>query len=152
MSQIEQVLEWAREIIHNEGFEWVDAIVRGTKNSPVFQFLVDTENGVTIKECSNLSRMISDIIEVRSEDIGLTNFSLEVSSPGIDRSLKTEFDFNKNKGRDVAVTYSSNGQEQKVNGYIIETTSDSVSIQTNTAIHHIPFDSILSAKIQVKWQ
>ena len=59
---------------------------------------IDKPEGVTIDDCSNVSRHLSDALDLDPEVIEGA-YTLEVSSPGLDRPLKSVADFVRNKGR-----------------------------------------------------
>jgi len=65
----------------------------------VLRIFIDKEEGITVEDCQNISRLTGDLIDV--EETIQTPFNLEVSSPGLDRSLKREKDFLKFKGKRI---------------------------------------------------
>ena len=139
----ETVVELIHKVLNEEGYELIDLIVKGRENSPVFQVFVDHQDGISIKDCSYLHRVMLDIIEMRSKEIGLIDFRLEVSSPGTDRSLKNAFDFNKNKGRQVLLVIESQGEEKNLEGIILKADEDTVEIQSEQ-VHKVPLSTIRS--------
>ena len=78
-----------------EGLELVDVEYKKEGKNWVLRIYIDKEKGVTVEDCQNISRLTGDLIEV--EETIKTPFNLEVSSPGLDRSLKREKDFLKFK-------------------------------------------------------
>ncbi|MFX0211506.1 MAG: ribosome maturation factor RimP, partial [Candidatus Hodarchaeota archaeon] len=94
--------------LENEGFELVDLVVRGKNSSRVLQFFVDHERGITLDDCVHLNRKLSNLLDSEAEQIELGSYSLEVSSPGLDRPLKTEKDFQRNIGRTVSLMFFKN--------------------------------------------
>ena len=150
-SHTENVVDWIKTIVHEEGYQLVDLIVKGSVNSPIFQVFIDHENGIKVSNCSYLHRKILDVIDMHSEEIGLSDYRIEVSSPGIDRPLQNAFDFNKNRGRQVVISCDFQGSEVKIQGVVLEARMDSVDIQIDKKIRRVLFDSILSAKIKLQW-
>jgi ribosome maturation factor RimP len=137
--------------LDREGFDLVNLVVRGKKTSPVIQFVIDGEAGVTVSDCAHISRMLSDILELESERIGLNSYRLEVSSPGVDRPLSTERDFRRNVGRNVWVVFHSGAGRKEIVGKISGTTEDTVVIDAEDEVFSIEFSSITKAKIQLDW-
>ncbi|MBT3366376.1 MAG: ribosome maturation factor RimP [Nitrospina sp.] len=82
-----------------EGLELVDVEYKKEGKNWVLRIYIDKEKGVTVEDCQNISRLTGDLIEV--EETIKTPFNLEVSSPGLDRSLKREKDFLKFKGKRI---------------------------------------------------
>ncbi len=79
---------------------------------------------------------------------------LEIASPGIDRPLITEADFQRNKGRTVKVdTYTSDKQHNDVLGEVIDIKDGILIIkQASGETVHIEFSQILKGQIQLDWQ
>lgn len=86
MSQIEKTLtEMLAPAVEALGFEmWGIEYVRAGKHS-ILRVYIDTEHGVTVDECADVSRQVSAVLDVEDPIQGLYN--LEVSSPGMDRLL-----------------------------------------------------------------
>lgn len=73
------------------GLELVDIEYRREPHGWVLRFFLDKEGGITLDDCAAASRQISSLLDV--EDIIPTAYSLEVSSPGLERPLKKRADF-----------------------------------------------------------
>lgn len=67
----------------------------------VLCYYIDCDGGVGIDKCEEFSRAVEVVLD--REDIIDKEYSLEVSSPGVDRKLKSEREFNYYKGREVEV-------------------------------------------------
>ena len=143
-----EIEAFLKPILEESQFELVELKIKGTKRSPVFQVFVDHDQGVTIDDCSRLSQEIGMALDREYPD--LANYRLEVSSPGLDRSLKTERDFRRNIGRVVRLVYEDNDVIEIV-GTIESVEKDSVNLRIDDTIQSIPIASIQLAKIQLKW-
>ncbi|MFC1726143.1 ribosome maturation factor RimP [candidate division KSB1 bacterium] len=137
-----------KELIENEEFEFVDLKYVPRGDASILRVFADSTAGITIEECKMLSGLISDFIFKYNKIEG--RFTLEVSSPGIDRPLKTERDFRKNINRDVVVLYKENGAEKEVIGKIISI-DDKLTLEVNGDNIVIPIDSIVKGEIKLKW-
>jgi ribosome maturation factor RimP len=84
-----------------EGLELVDVEYKKEGKSWTLRVFIDKEEGVTVEDCQKISRLTGDLIEV--EEAIKTPFNLEVSSPGLNRSLKREKDFLRFKGKRIRV-------------------------------------------------
>jgi len=100
----------------------VDVKINAGNNIIVF---LDADNGITIDKCVQLNRALYKQIE----ENGLFkdgNFSLEVSSPGIDEPLKLNRQYKKNIGRTVEVTLND---ESKKQGKLVSVNDDDITIE-----------------------
>jgi ribosome maturation factor RimP len=79
----------------------VDVTYRLEAGRWVLRVFIDKPGGVNINDCALISRQIEDVIEV--EEIVPHRYVLEVSSPGLDRVLKREIDFQRFCGEKVRV-------------------------------------------------
>jgi ribosome maturation factor RimP len=95
------VEELVKPIIESMDIELVDIEFVKESNNWYLRIYIDKEGGVTIDDCENVSRKVSDILD--EKDPIEQSYSLEVSSPGIDRPIKSSSDFEKHKGEEVEV-------------------------------------------------
>lgn len=109
---------------------------------------IDKPEGVTIDDCSNVSRHLSDALDLDPEIIEGA-YTLEVSSPGLDRPLKSLADFNRNKGRLLRVTRSTG---KPVVGELLDADEENLtlSLKGNAGNIVIPRSEVLAAKVDVK--
>lgn len=115
MSEIKKrALTYANEVTSDLGFYvWdLEYVKEGKKN--VLRVYIDKENGVSIDDCVNVSRNLEKILD--HEDFIEDAYTLEVSSPGINRKLKTNEHFNKFIGESVVVkTHTEiNGSKENI--------------------------------------
>jgi ribosome maturation factor RimP len=92
--RIESLVE---ALLKAEGLELVDLEFRKEARGWVLRIYMDKPGGVTLDDCSDLSREIGDQIEVN--ELIPHSYTLEVSSPGLDRPLKKEKDFLRSIGK-----------------------------------------------------
>ena len=140
-----------RQMFDTEGFDLVDLVIRGHASSRVLQFYVDREGGLTVGDCTYLNRKISDLLALECDELPYGSYRLEVSSPGLDRPLRTVTDFQRNRERDVSISYQSGDERVKKVGKIAEVKNDSVYLQVNGESFCIPITSIVNAKLNLKW-
>ena len=91
----------AQPILESLRIELVDIEYRRSGKELILCLFIDKEGGVTIDDCADVSRELSAIIDI--EDFIPGNYSLEVSSPGLDRPLKKNSDYEKFTGRLVRI-------------------------------------------------
>src|SRR4051812_30024644 len=83
------------------GFELVDAELVGGGGNPTLRVYIDNPHGITVDDCAAVSRQISAILDMEDPIAG--SYTLEVSSPGLDRPLVTVEDYRKRVGETVKV-------------------------------------------------
>lgn len=88
----------------------LEIIRRGQTNSTVLEIIVDSEEGVHLDTLADISREIGAFLD-EADDVLKGRYRLEVSTPGLDRPLEHDWQFRKNLGRLVSVTWVD--QEQK---------------------------------------
>jgi len=88
-------------LIEEDGLEIVDLEFFEGGPASVLRIYVDKAGGVTVDQCANLSRRIGDFLDI--EDLIPRRYTLEVSSPGLDRPLTTGADFKRRIGEKVKV-------------------------------------------------
>lgn len=111
-------------------------------------FIDKPEGGITLGECASVNREIIDLLETNS--ILSENYTLEVSSPGIDRILKTEKDFMRSAGKE-AVFYLSQLIEGKCQwqGVIKRLDDKHVFIEKTGQVIKLPLDKINKSKLVI---
>ncbi len=127
----------------------------GTNSNKVSVFL-DGDNGITIDRCAEVNRALYKFVE-NEEIFSGDNFSLEVSSPGIDRPLKLQRQYLKNIGRTVEVIRTDMTRET---GKLVMADEEKLLIekevkpgkkQSEKIEMDIPFGDIKQVKVLVKF-
>ena len=105
--------------------------------------IVDGESGLNLDQVTEISRNVSEIVEALPE-MGSTPFTLEVTSPGIDRPLTVPRHWRKNKGRLIKVTLLDGSV---IEGRIGESTETAVLVNEDEVI----FAEIKKAIVQIEF-
>lgn len=104
-------------VLDELGFELVDTEYLSEHGKWVLRIYADGEGGITVDDCAKISKEISALIEAR--DIFQHEYVLEVSSPGLNRPLKRERDFQKVVGKKIKVKMLHPVKDQKnFTGYL----------------------------------
>ncbi|MGH9783143.1 MAG: ribosome maturation factor RimP [Terriglobia bacterium] len=99
MDQLIRVREIAERIAGGEGMELVDVEFVGRGPNAVLRIYLDKPGGITLGDCERISGQVGAVLDV--EDFIPTRYTLEVSSPGLDRRLVKLADFERFAGRQV---------------------------------------------------
>jgi ribosome maturation factor RimP len=101
----------------------VDIIIKPSKVSQKISILVDSDEGITIQECTSISRRLAKQLE--ELEVFTEAYTLEVSSPGLDQPLILPRQYQKNVGRNLKVTLKSG---ETVSGKLLEAGHDKIRI------------------------
>src|SRR5512147_1358884 len=102
MAELEHIQQIADRVAGTHGVELVDVDLRGGGKARMLRVTIDKPGGVTHEDCANVSREISTILDVEDAVSG-GSYTLEVSSPGLDRKLVKPEDFSRFIGNRVKV-------------------------------------------------
>jgi ribosome maturation factor RimP len=153
MSKVtETVEELVTPILTENGLELVDIeYVKEGKNW-FLRVYIDKDNGIDIEECGIVSERLSEKLDAL--DPIPHNYFLEVSSPGAERPLKKEKDYQRAIGKNVFIkTYEPIDGEKAFEGILTdyngETVTVEMKIKTRKKTVVLPFDKIASARLAV---
>ncbi len=97
----EKVKEIAERLAFSLGMQLVDIEYKREGRQMVLRLYIDKSGGITLDDCAEVSRELSAVLDV--EDLIPDKYTLEVSSPGLNRPLKTESDYVNYRGRLIKV-------------------------------------------------
>lgn len=155
MSKVTEIVEEMVEPILQElKLELVD--VEYVKEGPnwFLRVYIDKETGVDIDECAEVSEKLSEKLD--AVDPIKENYFLEVSSPGAERPLKKDKDFEKSIGKNVHIkTYEPIENEKTFEGVLSafdgKTVTVEVRIKTRKKIIEIPYEKVAKARLAVSF-
>ncbi|PID26615.1 MAG: hypothetical protein CR982_09200 [Candidatus Cloacimonadota bacterium] len=113
MSLQDKVENVAKELAKKYDQEVVDVEFGNNKTGQVIRIFVGSKQGVNVNTLAAITREFNKIAELKGSEFIPYDFQLEVSSPGLDRPLKTWRDFYRNEDRDVRVTIADNDETTK---------------------------------------
>jgi len=96
-----QITELALPLLDSLGIELVELEYRKEGHGMVLRLYIDKPDGITLDDCADVSRELSEILDV--EEVISAHYNLEVSSPGLNRPLKKESDYVRYAGRLVKI-------------------------------------------------
>jgi ribosome maturation factor RimP len=145
---IDRVRGIADPILLSEGMELVEIEYRREPRGWVLRLYIDKEEGITVDDCSRISREIE-----RSLDVGdfiLTPYTLEVSSPGLTRPLRNEKDFLKYRHRLIKVkTLEPVENRKKFKGKLLGISEHRIEIEVEDGVFEIPLSNVAKANLEI---
>ena len=153
MSKVIEVVEQIVEPIVNDlNLELVDIEYVKEGKSWFLRVFIDKEQGIDIEECGMVSEKLSEKLD--ELDPIPYNYFLEVSSPGAERPLKKQKDYEKAVGKNVHIkTYEPIDGEKIFEGVLANFTGDTVTVETKIKTGkktiEIPFEKVASARLAV---
>jgi ribosome maturation factor RimP len=155
--QLETLLE---PFLQDSNCFLVDIIIKPSKVNQKISILVDSDEGITIQQCTSISRRLAKQLE--ELEVFTEAYTLEVSSPGLDQPLLLHRQYLKNLGRNLKVTLKSG---DAVSGTLLEANEDFIKLQlpapkkkTKTPvdeselIRQISFEDISKALIEISFK
>lgn len=120
----EKIKELAQNSLTNPANFLVDVVL--SKHKPMrLTVIVDGDQGITIDDCATVSRSLNETLDSLIEE----QYSLEVSTPGLDHPLKLKRQYVKNKGRKLKVVLTN---KSIVNGVLKEVEEEKIVMETES--------------------
>lgn len=144
---IGKVTEIVEPILREDQIELVDIEFHPTGKRWMLRLFIDKEGGVGIRDCERASREIDRLLDV--EDIIDHPYVLEVSSPGLTRSLKRKQDFDRYIGKRCRIiTKSLIEGRTEFKGELIASSEDEVHLKDELRTYTIPTVAIKKANLE----
>lgn len=147
----EAINEIIERVTAREGLELVHWETVGPRNHFVLRIFIDKPGGVTLGDCERVSNQVGTLFDV--EDLIPNQYTLEVSSPGIERGLYKPADYERFTGSRVKLRTAQpiNGQ-RNFKGKLLGIDGEIVSLEADTAGRiDIPFEQIAKANIEYEF-
>ena len=135
-------------VVEGLGYElWELEYLPGRGNA-LLRIYIDTEahEGITVDDCERVSRAVSEILD--AEDPIPGNYTLEVSSPGIERPLRTARHFAPYAGEQVFVEMAHVVDERRrFKGRLVAAGAESIEVEVDGRTHRLPIAGIRKAHL-----
>ncbi|MBZ4643836.1 MAG: Ribosome maturation factor rimP [Deferribacteraceae bacterium] len=146
----QKVREYLSKNLPFEDIELFDVTYRRERGGNILRVVIDGQN-VGLEECTKVSNFVSEWLD--SEDFITERYSLEVSTPGIDRPLKSKEDFIKFKGKLCKITLKTPVDEGRKNfkGIISSVVDNKLSlfVEQENKSFEIDIENIKKAKLEI---
>ena len=129
--------------------ELVDVEFNKEGKNWILRIYIDREGGVTLADCQKVSRLAGDLIEV--EEVIEPVYTLEVSSPGLNRVLKKEKDFLKYSGKKIYVQcHAPMDGRKKFTGILTGFIDQSIHLEVDGQHYTIPLNLVAKANLVIE--
>jgi len=123
----DRIKDVVSKILRESGIELIDIAYKKEGSAMVLRILADKEGGITLEECARMNQAIGEALD--TEDIISEKYTLDVSSPGLDRPLKSREDFLRLKGKGILVhTYELIEGRRECAGILETVENDTIAI------------------------
>ncbi|MCD4749606.1 MAG: ribosome maturation factor RimP [Thermoanaerobaculales bacterium] len=141
-----------KSLTEAEGLELVATEFVGAGQSAILRLVVDGPDGVNLDQCAAISRQASAMLDV--DEPMAHGYTLEVSSPGLDRRLYSEADYDRFVGRNIEIRMApSYRTHRKVNGELQGLQEGTVQVREETGtIVGLPYSEIFEARLEIDWE
>ena len=150
---VKQLQSLAEPVVTGQGYELVDVEFTNELGSRILRVYIDNPRpnqsggGVGLDDCAQVSRELSAVLDV--DDAIQGHYSLEVSSPGLNRPLKKESDFARFVGKKAKIrTRHPIGESRRnFSGTLVEVAGGKVKIDVGDQVCEVPVDAVEKANL-----
>ncbi len=150
---LEQIRQIAERVTDSEGLELVDAQLLGGGRHRVLRLFIDKPGGVTHGDCENVSHQVGTILDVEDVIPG-EGYTLEVSSPGVDRPLLKPRDYERFTGQKIKLQLrEARANRKRFDGLLKAFDGAKITLEIEKGeLLEIAFSDIEKANLKYEWQ
>jgi len=126
------------------GYEIADLVISRYRNDFTLRLFIYAEGGASLEKCTEVSRLAGELIE--GTELFDSGYTLEVSSPGLDRPLKELRDYKYRLGEEVSIQFTD-PKRKKIRARIVATNGNSIEFEQNENSLRFDLAEIEQAKI-----
>jgi ribosome maturation factor RimP len=139
-----------RPVVEAAGLELWDVTYRKEAGRMVLRVFIDRAGGVDLETISQTSERLSRRLDL--EDFGSARYSLEVSSPGLERSLREPRHFRSSVGEKVKVkTTEPVAGRRVIEGALVSADAEAIVIASDGGELRVPYTNVASARTVFEW-
>jgi len=147
VSKVEQI---ADRVAHSEGMEVVEVELKGGGGNQVLKISIDKPEGVTHADCELISHQVGTILDV--EEVVPGQYTLQVSSPGVERKLLKPSDFERFQGKKVRISLHQPVENRTYwEGTLAGHRDGVVTLETGGKRIEFPLDQVAKANLKFEW-
>jgi ribosome maturation factor RimP len=142
----DRLISLIEPLLNQLGYELVELEFAPARSRGALRIFIDRPEGIGISDCERVSREVSALMDV--EDPIPTAYSLEVSSPGDDRVLRTPAHFERFKGSRVLIELvAPRDGRRRYTGMLQEVSAAAVALEVDRQRVDVPFGEIAKARL-----
>jgi ribosome maturation factor RimP len=146
----EKLIGLTEPLLGQLGYELVDLEYAPGRNSAVLRLFIDTPEGVGLDDCERVSHEVSALLDVEDPVPGA--YTLEVSSPGLDRVLRTPAHFGRFIGERIWLELRApRDGRRRYTGQLAALDETGIELSVDGAIVRVPFAEIGRARLAPLW-
>jgi ribosome maturation factor RimP len=132
--------------------EMVDIQLRGAGKARLLRVYIDKPGGVTHEDCALISERLGKLLD-EEDVIADSSYTLEVSSPGVERKLSKPRDFERVIGRKIRLAVQEPGQlRTSITGKLAEITDGTLALEVEPGnVLHVPLERVQKANLKFEW-
>lgn len=143
---VDQVTKLAEPVCTELGYELVDVEFVREGNDAILRLVIDKSDGISAEDCATVSRRMDPLLDAANPITGA--YYLQVSSPGLDRPLRRQRDFERFVGSQVAIrTFAAVEGMRNIGGVIGGWRDDHVVLEKDGKEILVPFAQIAKARL-----
>ena len=147
VSKIEEI---AQRVAASDGIEVVEVELKGSGSNRLLRISIDKPAGISHADCELVSQQVGTILDV--EDVVPGHYTLEVSSPGVERKLLKPRDFERFQGKKAKVTLRSPVENQRHwEGTISGISDGMITLESAGREIRFPFEQVERANLKFEW-
>jgi len=146
-----KIEEIAQQVAQSEGLELVEVEVKGGGNARFVRIAIDKPEGVTHADCGLVSEKVGAILD--AEDMVPGHYTLEVSSPGVERKLYKPKDYQRFQGQKAKLTLREPVDGRRTwEGTLSGFADGIILLETEPgAVRRFPFEQVQKANLKFEW-
>ena len=147
VAQLQAIIE---PILADKEMELVELVWRPQGHQQLIRLLVDKVGGVTIQQCAHVNTALGHALEAAGLIEG--SYTIEVSSPGLDRPLSSKRDFERAIGDDLLVTMqTAEGRTTELRGMLLAVQHEAIVLKTTSGNVTVPSAGMRTATKALRW-
>ena len=147
VSKIEEIVD---RVAQSEGIEVVEVELKGGGKNQLLRISIDKPEGITHADCELISQQVGTILDV--EDVVPGHYTLEVSSPGVERKLLKPRDFERFQGKKVKLSLHAPVENQMYwEGTLAGYRDGVVTLETGGRNIDLRLDQVAKANLKFEW-
>src|SRR5215471_5189436 len=147
----DRIRQLVQEVVEGQGYEFVDMEFKGGGNSSILRIFIDKPEGISHRDCGLVSEQVGTVLDV--EDLIPFSYTLEVSSPGLERKLVKESDYTRFGGKLARIQTRIPLRQQKVfRGRLQGLHEGKIRLELPKGdLLEIPLDVVQEARLEFDW-